>query len=100
MSFLKSITLLSCLLVTTLCWTQVSTSEIIGVVKDTTGAVVPGAEVSLKSPESGFVRSTLSNQTGNYVLTVIPPGRYQLRATGKGFSTLAQEIVLEVGRSV
>jgi hypothetical protein len=100
MNYLKSLTLLSFLLVTTLCWTQVSTSEINGVVKDATGAVVPGAEVSLKNPESGFVRSTVSNQTGNYVLTAIPPGNYQLRAAGKGFSTTAQDIVLEVGRAV
>ena len=100
MTTLKPFTLLSLLLVTTMCWAQVSTSELNGIVKDSTGAVVPGAEVSVKNPDSGFVRSTVSNQTGNYVLTAIPPGHYQLRAAGKGFSTIAQDLVLEVGRAV
>src|SRR6266478_1890515 len=100
MNIRRIVCLLSFVLFATIDWAQVSTSEINGVVRDTSGAVVPGADVSLKNPDSGFVRSTVSNQTGNYVLTAIPPGHYQLRAAGKGFSTIAQDLVLEVGRAV
>src|SRR5256885_16525481 len=45
-----------------------ATAEISGTVKDQTGAVLPGAEIKATQTETGIERTTISNETGSYVL--------------------------------
>src|SRR5437870_11082706 len=84
------------ILVTANVWGQ-ATAEISGTVKDATGAVLPGVEVTATQTETGIARSTVSNETGAYALPNLPLGPYKLEASLVGFRTFVQTgIVLQV----
>ena len=77
-------------------WAQ-STAQITGTVKDASGAVLPGVEVTATQTETGIARSTVSNETGVYVLPNLTLGPYKLEASLAGFRTFVQTgIVLQV----
>src|SRR2546421_1377209 len=85
-----------CLLVCTSVWAQ-TTAQISGTVKDASGAVLPGVEVTATQTATGAMRSAVSNETGSYVLPNLPIGPYKLEAALAGFRTFAQTgIVLQV----
>ena len=54
-----------------------STAQISGTVKDSSGAVLPGVEVTATQTETGIRRNTLSNETGFYVLPNLPVGPFK-----------------------
>ncbi len=56
-----------------------------GVVTDTTGAVIPGVEVTVTNSATGLSRSAITNDTGTYSVTQLPPGTYSIRAELAGF---------------
>src|SRR5262249_1149683 len=77
-------------------WAQAG-AQISGIVKDPSGAVLPGAEGTATQMETGSARMTVSNETGAYVLPNLPVGPYKLEASLPGFRTFVQTgIVLEV----
>ena len=77
-------------------WAQ-STAQITGTVKDASGAVLPGAEVTATHIETGIARMTVSNETGAYVLPNLVTGAYKFEASLPGFRTFVQTgIVLQV----
>jgi hypothetical protein len=91
--------ILVCVAVTTSVSAQ-STAQISGTVKDPTGAVLPGVEVTATQTETGITRTTISNETGAYALPNLPLGPYKLEAALAGFRTFAQTgIVLQVSSS-
>src|SRR5947209_9325430 len=91
-----ALTLFVFVLVNASAWAQ-STAQISGTVKDASGAVLPGVEVTATQTETGIARSTVSNQTGVYVLPNLPLGPYKLEASLTGFRTFVQTgIVLQV----
>lgn len=61
-----------------------TTGQVIGTVKDPTGAVVPGASITLTSA-SGEKRSVTSDAEGNFRLALVPTGTYSLTVDAKGF---------------
>ena len=72
-------------------------ATITGIVKDSANAVVPGVALQVRNTETNDVRSLLTNHEGNYTITSLPPGKYELTAKMAGFSTYQQNgIVLEV----
>ena len=74
-----------------------ATAQITGTVKDQTGAVLPGVEVTATQTDTGIARTAVTNETGSYVLSNLAIGPYRLEATLPGFRTYAQTgIVLEV----
>src|ERR1700745_2562957 len=78
-------------------WAQ-ATAQISGSVQDSSGAVLPGAEITATQTETGVSRMTITNETGHYVLSNLPVGPYKLEASLPGFRTFAQTgIVLQVG---
>src|SRR5438034_6991112 len=80
-------------------WAQ-ATAQIAGTVKDQTGAVLPGVEVTATQTETGVARTVVTNETGSYLLSNLPIGPYKLEATLPGFRTYAQTgIVLQVNAS-
>jgi len=88
--------LLMLVVTATAVWAQ-STAQISGSIKDQSGALLPGAEVSVTQTETGLKRTALTNETGSYTLTNLPVGPYRLEATLPGFRTYAQTgIVLQV----
>jgi hypothetical protein len=79
-------------------WAQaVGVAQITGVVRDTGGGVLPGAEVTVTKTDTGTVRTVFTNADGTYVLTNLPIGPYQLKVVLQGFNTYVQDgIVLQV----
>lgn len=61
-----------------------------GTVKDASGAVVPGAQITLTSTDTGVVQVKVSSGIGLYSFLNIPPGRYTLQASATGFETVLQ----------
>ena len=57
-------------------WAQNTTGTISGVVKDSSGAVVPSASVHVSSAETGFTRDTKTDEAGEYKLPLVPIGVY------------------------
>src|SRR5689334_6364990 len=77
-------------------WAQ-ATAQISGVVQDSTGAVLPGVEITATQTDTGISRMTVSNETGSYVLPNLPVGPYRLEAGLPGFRSFVQTgIVLQV----
>src|SRR5262245_11936794 len=81
-----------------LAWGQAgSTAQISGTVKDASGAVLPGVEVTATQTETGSSRTTISNETGFYVLPNLAVGPYRLEISLQGFRTFVQTgVVLQV----
>src|SRR5436309_8250357 len=77
-------------------WAQ-ATAQISGAVQDQSGAVLPGVEVTATQTETGVRRTTVTNETGTYVLPNLPLGSYRLETALPGFRTFAQTgIILQV----
>ncbi|HMD96644.1 MAG TPA: carboxypeptidase-like regulatory domain-containing protein [Terriglobia bacterium] len=75
--------------VSTFAWGQATTS-LRGTIADQTGAVIPKAKVSLKSPSTGLGRAIISAADGTYEFLQILPGSYQLTVEKTGFQTYQQ----------
>ena len=70
------------------------TSAIAGVVKDTSGAVLPGVTVEVSSPALiEKVRSAVTDSSGQYKITTLRPGTYAVTFTLPGFSVVKRENV-------
>ena len=75
----------------------VSTAQITGTVRDTSGGTLPGVTVTATQTATGFKRETTTDGNGLYVLTNLPVGPYQLDATLQGFRSFRQTgLVLQV----
>lgn len=69
-------------------WGQVqTTTAITGTVKDRTGAVLPGVEVTIRNQETGVTRETVTNESGYYSFQALRPGTYTITASLTGFKT-------------
>src|SRR5215470_475135 len=75
-------------------WTYAqSTTSLRGVVTDPTGAVIPGAVVSLTNGGTGFKRQALTGEDGVYQFLQAPPGMYQVTVEKAGFTTVSRDSV-------
>jgi hypothetical protein len=63
-----------------------TTSAIVGQVRDTTDAVVPGAIVTITDRETGLKRSARTDDAGRFNFPQLKPGTYSVRAEAQGFS--------------
>lgn len=66
---------------------QSTTATLSGTVADQAGASIPGVQVTVLSIVQGFQRSAVTNDEGIFVIPVLPPGTYTVRAERQGFST-------------
>src|SRR5438093_13732039 len=64
---------------------QTSTATILGTVKDTTGALIPGASITVKHTETGLTRTAISSETGDYNVPLLPVGAYEITTSMPGF---------------
>jgi hypothetical protein len=73
-------------------------ATIVGTVTDSSGAVVPNANITITNTSTGQARKLTSNEVGQYVAEALPIGNYELKAQATGF-TVAQTtgLVLNVG---
>ena len=73
---------------------QVDQGAIIGVVTDSTGAVIPGAQVSVTETDTGLVLKAKTNSSGNYFFSPIKIGNYTVSASATGFQTTEEKNVV------
>src|SRR5207244_13339070 len=77
---------------------QLATAQINGRVTDSSGAVLPGATVTMMQTATGLTRSIVTDDTGSYLISNLPTGPYRLEIALQGFRTYVQTgLVLEVG---
>jgi carboxypeptidase family protein/TonB-dependent receptor-like protein len=78
---------------------QVTTGTISGTVKDSTGAVLPGAQVAILNEDTGISRKVQSDAAGRYFAPLLSLGTYSVTGSREGFRTVVRRgIVLTVGR--
>ena len=89
---------LVCVLIAAPVWAQQSTAELNGRVTDTSGAVLPGVTVTVTQTATGLQRTTVTDGSGSYLITNLPPGPYRLEVSLQGFRSYVQTgVVLTVG---
>ena len=64
---------------------QVTTADLVGTIRDTSGAIVPGVTVVLTNEATGVSRTVTTGAAGTYIFTSLQPGRYRLTAEIQGF---------------
>ncbi|MGB2629124.1 MAG: carboxypeptidase regulatory-like domain-containing protein [Candidatus Acidiferrum sp.] len=79
---------------------SIVTGGISGVVTDPTGAIVGGANLSLKNVGTGESYSAVSSASGEYVFALLKPGNYMLSVTKDGFKTSTRTINVLLGTTV
>jgi len=83
--FASSVVLYLCLLGATAAFAQSDTAQISGFVTDSSGGVIPGAQVVLVNEATGLRRQASTNENGYYAVASLPPGFYTLTAETEGF---------------
>ena len=81
-----------------LCQT-ITTGDVAGVVKDPSGAVVPNATITLKSSDTGEVRTLVTGPSGEYRFPLLKPGRYSVSAQATGLKSNVQDFDVLVGQA-
>ena len=89
--------ILMCLVVSMPGAAQVTTADVVGRVTDSTGAVVPGAQITVTNLGTNISRSAVADERGDYVLNLLPVGRYSVRVEVGGFKTFSVELTLAAG---
>jgi len=82
------LSLMVCLAVSA--FSQSDRGTITGTVADPTGALIPGAALSLKNSETGAAYVSRTTETGNYTLPSLPAGACELTIEGSGFRKYVQ----------
>jgi carboxypeptidase family protein/TonB-dependent receptor-like protein len=76
------------LLLAGLCWAQKDTGNIVGTVRDSSGAMVPRASVTITDVDRGTSYSTATNDSGEYVSGPLKIGRYRVKVEKQGFKSV------------
>jgi len=67
---------------------QLPTGKITGIVTDSSGANIAGAEVAAENTATGIVLKTVTNESGDYTFPVLSPSRYRLLVRKAGFESI------------
>ncbi len=70
---------------------QAPNAELTGTVKDSSGAVVAGAQIVVTNEETGLKRQAKSNEFGLYTIALLPPGRYRTVIQQGGFRAVERK---------
>ena len=76
---------------------QVTTADVVGRVVDSSGGALPGATVTVTHTGTGAVRTSVTNETGDYVFNLLPIGACTVRVELEGFSPQARSLTLSAG---
>jgi hypothetical protein len=80
---------------------QLYSGSLTGVVTDPSGALVPGAKVTLVDENKGYSFTATTDSTGRYLIRSVPPGSYKIRVEVKGFQAEQQTgITLDVSQNI
>jgi hypothetical protein len=83
--FLLSFAIALCLIGATIALAQIGTGSVTGIVTDSTGAVVPDAEVIITNVDTNVSHTTTSTNAGDYAVTGLLPARYSVSVKKSGF---------------
>src|SRR5260370_35030750 len=74
-----------------------ATADLHGTVKDTSGAIIQNATVSVRDESRNFERTVQTNEVGYFTFLSFPPGHYTLTVTAKSFSRMvAKDVAVTV----
>src|SRR5579883_2044408 len=80
---------------------QSTGGRLLGRVLDPSGALVPGATLTLTNTDSGVTQKADSTKSGDYIFLTVPVGRYRLQAEAPGFqSFIAEGIAVQLNATV
>jgi len=99
-TFVKHLTLplMILLLATISAWGQLTTSDILGTVTDSTGASIPNATITIRNLGTNNTRVVKSNDSGDYSFNILQPGHYSIRVEAPGFkSSNTENLAVEAG---
>jgi Carboxypeptidase regulatory-like domain len=83
-----------------LVWAQsTSTGTVAGSIADPSGAVVPGATVTLTDATTKTARTATTNDAGRYIFVDVTPGAYEISVIKQGFSTTKSQTTVQVGQT-
>src|ERR1044071_7063235 len=98
------------LLCASLSFGQTALATVTGTISDASGAVLPNTPITLRNLENGQVFTAASSSTGNFTVSQLPIGDYDLTVTAPGFKTythskfhlaasqvMREDVALEVG---
>src|ERR1041385_2721821 len=68
-------------------YAQLSSASVTGIVRDSSGSVIPDVKIVLRNAATSIERVATSNSAGNYVFLSITPGIYSLEASAPGLQT-------------
>lgn len=72
-------------------WPQTEVATVFGTVTDPSGAVIPGAQVTILNQSTGLKRDSSTDSTGQYHIAGLPIGNYSVRVQKEGFQTQVRE---------
>jgi hypothetical protein len=88
-------------LLSTHAYAQRTTGDMLGVVKDSSGAVLPGVTISVSGPNIPRAQTTVTSENGSYRIPNLPPGIYSLTFELPGFRTVVlQGLQVNLGATV
>jgi hypothetical protein len=97
-STIATLTFVLVLLAAPEAYAQFDTASVVGTVKDSGGAVVPGATVTLTNLETNIVLTRVTDEHGNFEFMTVRVGRYKVSAELQGFSVaVADDVQVTVG---
>src|SRR5262250_1253948 len=98
---ITTLTCAVCLLVVVsaaLAQSQLGAGSISGTISDSSGAVIPGATVTITNTGTGLVRTLTTGDSGQFIAPALPVGEYAARVEKAGFATLEQKgLIVNVG---
>jgi len=94
------ISLLSLLTAVSAVGQSLTSGDLAGTITDPSGAVVPNAQVTAKSNESGNTQTRAANAQGYYRFALLPPGSYTVTAVSSGFQSTQQQATVALGQAV
>ena len=79
-------------------WAQRTTADVLGTVTDSSGAVLSGVRITVHNLDTAADYTAVTNNSGEYLVTLLPVGRYSIKAVNSGFKTWrVPEVTLAIG---
>jgi hypothetical protein len=103
MTSLRVAGVLACLIAAGGGWSasaQTNTAEIAGIVRDSSGGVLPGVAVTARHPDAGLVLERVTDDQGRFFFPALRIGTWEIRAELPGFAPRTEMVVLEIGRTL